>query len=257
MKEKYADQDEEEREVRMALLASAGQTKTRQEKRQLRKEQGKRGSRPPRMATGAQGSVAESIAEEGDSDDEDNDQQGATAATAGEAGVADATAGQANDAASGEGTGSAAADAEAGDDAVEEALSAEDEDEVKQILAEENVAIVDEDLQLTFLDALTGCPLPQDILLHAVPVCGPYSAMLHYKYKAKLVPGTGKKGKAIRSALDLFSHAPDAARTEKDLMRAVKEEEVLRSLPGKVKLMAAGAAGQRKGPARTRSTEEA
>ena len=35
--------------------------------------------------------------------------------------------------------------------------------------------------QLSDLDSLTGCPLPDDILLYAVPVCGPYSCMLNYK----------------------------------------------------------------------------
>lgn len=35
--------------------------------------------------------------------------------------------------------------------------------------------------QLTILDALTGCPVAEDLLLYAIPVCGPYSAMLNYK----------------------------------------------------------------------------
>ena len=31
------------------------------------------------------------------------------------------------------------------------------------------------------LDSLTGCPLPEDIFLYAIPVCAPYSAILNYK----------------------------------------------------------------------------
>ena len=31
------------------------------------------------------------------------------------------------------------------------------------------------------LDSLTGCPLPDDVLLYAIPVCAPYSAMQSYK----------------------------------------------------------------------------
>ena len=31
------------------------------------------------------------------------------------------------------------------------------------------------------LDSLTGCPLPNDELLYAIPVCAPYSAMHNYK----------------------------------------------------------------------------
>lgn len=35
--------------------------------------------------------------------------------------------------------------------------------------------------QLSILDALTGCPTLDDLLVYAIPVCGPYSAMLNYK----------------------------------------------------------------------------
>ena len=35
--------------------------------------------------------------------------------------------------------------------------------------------------QLSILDSFTGSPLPDDILLYAIPVCGPYSAMQNYK----------------------------------------------------------------------------
>ena len=31
------------------------------------------------------------------------------------------------------------------------------------------------------LDALTGCPVAEDVLMYAIPVCGPYSSMLNYK----------------------------------------------------------------------------
>lgn len=36
--------------------------------------------------------------------------------------------------------------------------------------------------QLSVLDTLTGCPIPEDILVYAIPVCAPYSAILNYKY---------------------------------------------------------------------------
>lgn len=57
--------------------------------------------------------------------------------------------------------------------------------------------------KLNDLDYLTGNPLPSDILLYAVPVCGPYSAVQSYKYRVKIVPGTAKKGKGI----SFFSNA--------------------------------------------------
>lgn len=47
------------------------------------------------------------------------------------------------------------------------------------------------------LNALTGRPLAQDILLYAVPVCAPYETLKDYKYKLKLVPGADKKGRGF------------------------------------------------------------
>ena len=31
------------------------------------------------------------------------------------------------------------------------------------------------------LDALTGCPVTEDELLYAIPVCAPYNALQNYK----------------------------------------------------------------------------
>lgn len=52
--------------------------------------------------------------------------------------------------------------------------------------------------RLTQLDSLTGAPSSDDVLLFAVPVCAPYSALQGYKHKLKLTPGTQRKGKAAR-----------------------------------------------------------
>ena len=67
-----------------------------------------------------------------------------------------------------------------------------EEDDIHEIGEEEKG-------KLTDVDYLTGNPLPNDILLYAVPVCGPYSALQSYKYRVKIVPGTAKKGKGILS----------------------------------------------------------
>jgi hypothetical protein len=48
---------------------------------------------------------------------------------------------------------------------------------------------------LSILDSLTAQPVPEDILHFAIPICAPYTALQKYKYKVKLVPGSGKKGK--------------------------------------------------------------
>jgi hypothetical protein len=70
--------------------------------------------------------------------------------------------------------------------------STAEQQEIAALLAEENVEVLDpEDRdRLTQLDSLTGAPRPDDVLLFAVPVCAPYSALQGYKYKLKLTPGT-------------------------------------------------------------------
>ncbi|CAH2983554.1 unnamed protein product [Chilo suppressalis] len=88
------------------------------------------------------------------------------------------------------------------------------------------------------LSQLTGCPLPEDELLFAVPVCGPYSALHNYKYKVKLTPGTSKRGKAAKAAVQVFLRDKNAVPRERDLLKAVREENIARNFPGKVKLSA-------------------
>lgn len=85
--------------------------------------------------------------------------------------------------------------------------STAEQQEIAALLAEENVEVLDpEDRdRLTQLDSLTGVPRPDDVLLFAVPVCAPYSALQGYKYKLKLTPGTQRKGKAARQVSPPFN----------------------------------------------------
>lgn len=76
-------------------------------------------------------------------------------------------------------------------------VAATDDDAIHEIGEEERE-------KLNKLDYLTGNPLPSDILLYAIPVCGPYSALQTYKYRVKITPGTAKKGKGIFLVLFLF-----------------------------------------------------
>ncbi|MCL4121460.1 UNVERIFIED_CONTAM: hypothetical protein GTU68_039072, partial [Idotea baltica] len=91
---------------------------------------------------------------------------------------------------------------------------------------------------LSILSALTAIPLSEDELLYAIPVCAPYSSMTSFKYKVKLTPGTGKKGKAGKTAISLFMADKGAIAREKDLLRAVKDHDLARNMPGKVKVSA-------------------
>ncbi|XP_074852270.1 ribosome quality control complex subunit NEMF isoform X2 [Carettochelys insculpta] len=90
----------------------------------------------------------------------------------------------------------------------------------------------------TLLSSLTGQPHLEDILLFAIPICAPYTTMANYKYKVKLTPGTQKKGKAAKTALHNFMHSREATAREKDLFRSVKDTDLSRNIPGKVKVSA-------------------
>ncbi|KAK2500498.1 hypothetical protein MC885_008931 [Smutsia gigantea] len=87
-------------------------------------------------------------------------------------------------------------------------------------------------------DSLTGQPHPEDVLLFAIPVCAPYTTMTNHKYKVKLTPGVQKKGKAAKTALNSFMHSKEATVREKDLFRSVKDTDLSRNIPGKVKVSA-------------------
>ncbi|KAF2134900.1 hypothetical protein P153DRAFT_329751 [Dothidotthia symphoricarpi CBS 119687] len=105
------------------------------------------------------------------------------------------------------------------------------------------------------LDAFTGRPLPGDDLLSAIPICAPWSALAAYKYKAKIQPGSTKRGKAVKEVLGIWDSAgKDAKATDRlaqdveriwpremELIRNWKELEVVGIVPvAKVRVMISG-----------------
>ncbi|GJZ11355.1 nuclear export mediator factor NEMF [Tanacetum coccineum] len=64
------------------------------------------------------------------------------------------------------------------------------EDDIKEIGE-------DEKEKFTNVDYLTRNPLSNGILLYAMPVCAPYTALQSYKYHFKIIPRTTKKGKEL------------------------------------------------------------
>jgi len=54
----------------------------------------------------------------------------------------------------------------------------------------------------------------------------------------KLTPGTGKRGKASKTAVAMFLKDKACTSREKDLFKAVKDEVLARNIPGKVKISA-------------------
>ncbi|XP_068194100.1 ribosome quality control complex subunit NEMF [Antennarius striatus] len=116
----------------------------------------------------------------------------------------------------------------------EEGGTGEQEEKEDDADQENPGAVEAEDL----LTSLTGQPHPDDILLFAVPVCAPYTALSSYKHKVKLTPGSQKKGKAARTAVLSFMKAKEASTREKDVFRSVKDADLSRNMPGKVKVSA-------------------
>jgi len=103
------------------------------------------------------------------------------------------------------------------------------------------VEAVDDETETTgtdvdILNALTGIPLTEDELLYVVPVVAPYSTLMPYKYKVKIIPGQSKRGKASKTAISVFMADKLATNREKDLIKSLKDQDIGRNLPGKVKL---------------------
>lgn len=124
----------------------------------------------------------------------------------------------------------------------------EEKDEIKFIMEEENITKLNEEEKdkLTELDSLTGVPLPDDILLFAVPICAPYSVLSKDKFKIKLIPGSQKRGKASKQALEIFLRFPNITQQEKDLIKALGETELTQQMLGNVKLSTPGLHNQPK-----------
>jgi len=131
-------------------------------------------------------------------------------------------------------------------------------------MLEEGVEVLDDDEigKITSLDAFVGTPLPGDEIIEAIPFCAPWAAMGKYKYKAKLQPGTQKKGKAIKAILDRWVTASavkgvidlESRDSEKmwprevELLRRWKAEECINCVPvGKVRVMMAGGSAEAAG----------
>jgi hypothetical protein len=84
--------------------------------------------------------------------------------------------------------------------------------------------------------------LPDDHLLYAVPVCGPYASMQSFKYRVKLTPGTLKRGKAFKQAMDVFAAYSPNVQTplEKMLLKGVQDTEAVAVLVSDVRLSVPG-----------------
>ncbi|CAJ1963097.1 unnamed protein product [Sphenostylis stenocarpa] len=212
IKEKYANQDEEERSIRMALLASSGKS-IKKEETSSENDALDKGKIPDNGLVEASkicykckkaGHLSRDCKEQSD----DLVHRHAIAEAEENPKMTDLDTSQAD-------------------------RVTMEEDDIHEIGEEEKEKLND-------VDYLTGNPLPNDILLYAVPVCGPYSALQSYKYRVKIIPGPAKKGKAAKTAVNLFSHMSEATNREKELMKACTDPELVAAIIGNVKISAAG-----------------
>lgn len=200
IKDKYGDQDEEERELRMQLLQSAGTSKPD------KKMKGKKGK-----GTNVQHGNRQNQEKSTDQKNQKNMKPKE------EKEITDI-------------------DLESQD-----TQSKQSENE-KKTLDEDEGDEEDDSVQLAddinIINSLTAIPMAEDEILYAVPVCAPYTTMTNYRYKVKLTPGPGKKGKATKQAVSHFMADRDSSTRDKDLLRAVRDTDLSRNLPGKVKVSA-------------------
>ncbi|KAB5560036.1 hypothetical protein GE09DRAFT_1030725 [Coniochaeta sp. 2T2.1] len=134
---------------------------------------------------------------------------------------------------------------------------AAEHEEVRRGMLEEGVEVLDdaEAEQVSLVDELVGSPSPGDEILEIVPVCAPWAALGKCKYKAKIQPGSQKKGKAVKeiverwrmaggkkSVVDEQSQDPERMwPREVELIKALKTEEAYNCVPVRtVRVMLAG-----------------
>ncbi|KAF9105541.1 hypothetical protein BGX29_012023 [Mortierella sp. GBA35] len=272
IKEKYADQDEEERQLRLELLApdKGPQLKGKRAKKEAEKKAEKAALAEKRRIQ--QEEFEKSRSGKGGNKGGNNkgkkpegDFKGRNSAAAAAATTTETT-----------GTNEAVEDPEAVAPPMDANANEDEVEEVRRLLQEENIKMLEpeESENLTVLDGLTGRPLPMDILQFAVPVCAPYGALQKFKYKVKLIPGTMKKGKAVKTAINHFlvnvngnSSSSDRDREpvegglsgqelreaeaalearEKELIKMVKDEEAINAMIGKSKVSAPGVEASKK-----------
>jgi predicted ribosome quality control (RQC) complex YloA/Tae2 family protein len=80
-------------------------------------------------------------------------------------------------------------------------------------------------------------PSPEVTIDDCVVICAPYAAVRHYAFKARIAPGTDKKGQAAQGILAAFSkHVPELYANAESAIKLVSSESVIAQLPGPLKV---------------------
>ena len=213
---KYADQDDEDRELAIALARASG-------------KRGKKGGKGKGGLKGGDSS----------SDEEVMDPIAAKAKQNNSRDRADANRDKSTRQ-HGAGTGKEGGHARAG------RRGGHDVDDDEPVLEDPAVFAARDVERMSRVDWFTGAPTESDAIDFAVCVVAPYQALQSFRYKVKLTPGTQKKGKAGKQALDILCKAPasvmgnsvgggrDQSREEKEREGAfdARCKEMMRSAEG-------------------------
>lgn len=116
--------------------------------------------------------------------------------------------------------------------------------EVRMLLEEEGITTLSKEeadkLSAEQVRFLTAVPTPQDTIHFAMAVCAPYTALSKYKYKVKVTPGTQKRGKATKQAMSLFTGQSDCTGREREVVRAIPDQEAIAVMVSDSKVSAPG-----------------
>jgi len=210
---KYADQDDEDRELAIALARASG-------------KRGKKGGKGKGGGKGGDSSSDEDVpakAKQNDSRDRAESNRDKSARQ------------------HGAGAGKEGGHARAG------RRGGQDGDDDEPVLEDPAVFAARDVERMSRVDWFTGAPTESDAIDFAVCVVAPYQALQSFRYKVKLTPGTQKKGKAGKQALDILCKAPasvmgnsvgggrDQSREEKELLEGAFDarcKEMMRSAEG-------------------------
>ncbi|KAL9581865.1 MAG: hypothetical protein Q9212_003640 [Teloschistes hypoglaucus] len=153
------------------------------------------------------------------------------------------------------------------------AQKGKEEEEIRRMNLEQGLETLEQAQAETLedLDAYIGTPFAGDEIIDALVVCGPWDAIgTRCKWRVKMQPGAIKKGKAVREILGMWIKAiqdrekkkrPGAGegnenmmeeekvrRREGDLLRGLREQEVVGVVPvGKLRVVAGGEGSSAKG----------
>ncbi|KAK2949274.1 putative Ribosome quality control complex subunit NEMF [Blattamonas nauphoetae] len=92
------------------------------------------------------------------------------------------------------------------------------------------------DTALSQISALVCDPSPEDEIIAAIPTVVPYTVARTYKYFVKMVPGPKKPGRVAKESVDLFMAHPDATEAELKCIKALDDTELVQQMIGPVKI---------------------